>query len=185
MHHDASLSNFNVTQLANKLEHLALATPHNTKVTRPESTVVVDDDFYLREHPDSTDSDSGRPVTSNNSSVYKSFVGDSVESQQLDSLDFSLTHSNGHLNDSCGYVESVHENLASVNLDLVCSDFEDSSHNLATHSFPNNSLSKEKLDESHHSDLNFSTSYQNNSPMDDTVSETKSQVCFLYLYIII
>lgn len=183
--HDASLSGFNVTQLANKLERLALATPHNTKITSPENT-AVEDDFDLRERTDSADSDSGRPVTSNDSSIYRSFIGDSVESQQLDSLDFSSTLCNDHINDSCGYVESIHENLASVNLDLVGSDFEDSSQNLTTHSFSNKSLSGEiLLNKSHHSnsDLNYSASNQNNLLMDDTGSETKCQVCFLTTYI--
>jgi len=183
--HDASLSSFNVTQLANKLERLALATPQNTKITRPEST-AVEDDFGLRERTDSVNSDSCRPVTSNDSSIYRSFVGDSVESQQLDSLDFSSTVCNDHINDSCSYVESMHENLASVNLDLVGSDFEDSSHNLTTHSFSNKSSGEILLNKSYHSnsDLNCSASNRNNSLMDDIGSETKCQVCFLNTYIL-
>jgi len=176
-----SLSGFNVSQLANKLERLALATPQTTKV-RPDST-VIEEDFDYKERPDSADSDSGRPITSNDSSIYRSFVTDSVENQQLDSLDLSSTICHSDVNESSGNIENIHENLASVNLDLVGSDFEDSSHNLVAHSFTNKSFSGETLfDKSNYSntDLNNSKSKQNISLMDDGSigSETKFQVSF-------
>lgn len=143
---------------------MALATPHTTKV-KPEST-VVEEDFDLKERPDSTDSDSGRPVTSNDSSIYRSFVADCVENQQLDSLDFSSTlcHDD-NINESGGNTESVHENLAHVNLDLVGSDFEDSSHNLTTQSFSNKSAEEILLNSPHHS-----------KPMENVESEKKFKV---------
>lgn len=155
---------FNVTQLANKLERLALATPHTTKV-KPDST-VVEEDFDLKERPDSADSDSGRPVTSNDSSIYRSFVVDCVENQQLDSLDFSSTlcHDD-NINDSSGNTESVHENLALINLDLVSSDFEDSSQNLTSQSFSNKSAEGILHNSPHHS-----------KPMENVESEKQFQV---------
>lgn len=163
------MGGFNVSQLANKLERLALATPQVTKV-RPDST-VIEEDFDFKERPDSADSDSGRPVTSNDSSVYRSFIGDSLESQQLDSLGYSSTICNDDTDVSGENIESIHENLALVNLDLVSSDFEDSSHNLTAQSFSNKSLSKETLPNTSNpfdSDLNNSASRQNISLMDDT-----------------
>lgn len=170
---DVSLGGFNVSQLTNKLERLALATPQVSRI-RPDS-VVVEDDFDLKERPDSADSDSGRPVTSNDSSIYRSFITDSVENQQLDSLDFSSTICNEDINDSGSNIESIHENLISVNLDLVSSDFEDSSNNLTLNSFSSKSLSEEI---SHQLNPN-----QNNSPltlnlslMDGLESEKKFQV---------
>lgn len=173
---DVSLGGFNVTQLASKLECLALTTPHATRV-RPDST-VVEEDLDFKERPDSADSDSGRPVTSNDSSIYRSFVADCVENQQLDSLDFSSTICHDDNNESGGNIESVHENLALVNLDLVSSDFEDSSHNFTVQSFSNKS-SEEILHNSSHrsnSDLNNSTPRLNNSQMDNVGSEKKFQV---------
>lgn len=165
-----SLSGFNVSQLANKLERLALATPQTTRI-RPDS-IGIEEDFDLKECPDSADSDSGRPITSNDSSIYRSFVTDSVENQQLDSLDFSSTICNNDINESSGNIESIHENLASVNLDLTSSDFENSSHNLTTYSFPNKSLLEETI-------FNNSEAKQNILQMDDGMgSETKFKVCF-------
>lgn len=177
------MNGFNVTQLANKLERLALATPHCSKTIEPDNA-VIEDDLYLKERPDSADSDSGRPVTSNDSSIYRSFVGDSVENQQLDSLDFSSTICNDDINESSSNIESIHENLASVNLDLVSSDFEDSSHSLIANSFVSKSLSEETLfNKSHHSnsDLNYLTSNQSNLLMDDIESDTKFKVCTLWV----
>lgn len=176
-----SLNGFNVTQLANKLERLALATPHSSKTIEPDNA-VTEDDLYLKERPDSADSDSGRPVTSNDSSIYRSFVGDSVENQQLDSLDFSSTICNDDINESGSNIESIHENLASVNLDLVSSDFEDSSHNLTANLFINKSSEETLFNTLHHSnsDLNYLTSNQNNLLMDDIGSDTKFQVCKLW-----
>jgi len=174
-----SLSGFNVSQLANKLECLALATPRAPRIR--SDSAVIEEDIDLKERPDSADSDSGRPVTSNDSSIYRSFVGDSVENQQLDSLDFSSTICNDDINDSGSNIESIHENLALVNLDLVSSDFEDSSHNLTIHSYSNKSLSEEQLfNKSHQSDqdLNNSAIKQNISLMEGIGSENKFQVCF-------
>lgn len=174
-----SISGFNVTQLANKLERLALATPQTKTTVIPDST-VTEDDFDFKERPDSADSDSGRPVTSNDSSIYRSFIGDTVESQQLDSLDFSSTICNDDLNEPDSNIESIHENLASVNLDLVSSDFEDSSHNLTAQSFPNKSLPEEvsfNISHHSHSDLNNSAPKQNSSLTDGMGSELKYQVC--------
>lgn len=174
---DVSLNGFNVSQLASKLERLALVTPQTTRIRPPDS---VEEDFDFKEHPDSIDSDSGRPVTSNDSSIYRSFITDSVENQQLDSLDFSSTICNNEVNESNDNIKSVHENLASVNLDLVGSDFEDSSHNLTAHSFPNKSLSEETIfNKSSYStpELNNSKLKQHISLMDDVIgSETKFQV---------
>lgn len=168
---DVSLGGFNVSQLTNKLERLALATPQVSRI-RPDST-VIEEDFDLKERPDSADSDSGRPVTSNDSSIYRSFVTDSVENQQLDSLDFSSTICNEDINDSGGNIESIHENLTSVNLDLVSSDFEDSSHNLTLHSFSNKS-SEEKSHQLN-PELNISAQKLNISLMDSIESEKKFQ----------
>lgn len=175
---NVSLSGFNVTQLANELERLALATPQITK-TRPDSAIVTEEEYNEKERPDSADSDSGRPVTSNDSSIYRSFITESVENQQLDSLDFSSTICNEDTSYCGGNSESIHENLISVNLDLVASDFEDSSHNLAVHSLSNKSLSEESLNnKSYHSNpgLENSASIQNISLMDGIESETKFQV---------
>lgn len=174
---DVSLCGFNVSQLANKLEHLALATPQTIR-TKPDST-VIEDDFDYTERPDSADSDSGRPVTSNESSIYRSFVADSVENQQLDSLDFSSTICNDDINYSSSNIESIHEHISSVNLDLVSSDFEDSSQNLTVHSFSNKSLSEETLhNRSYHSnpDLNNTETKQNILLMDSIGSEKQFQV---------
>lgn len=174
---DVSLRGFNVSQLANKLERLALATPQTIR-NQPDST-VIEEDFDFKERPDSADSDSGRPLTSNDSSIYRSFVTDSVEHQQLDSLDFSSTICNDEINYSGGNIESIHEHLSSVNLDLVSSDFEDSSHNLTIHSFSNKSLSEETLDNRLYNlnpDFNNSETNQNNLLMDSIGSETKLQV---------
>lgn len=170
-----SLGGFNVSQLANKLERLALTTPQTTRI-RPDST-VIDEDFDYKERPDSADSDSGRPVTSNDSSVYRSFVAESVENQQLDNLDFSSTLCNDDINGSAesgGNIDSVHENLVSVDLDLVSSDFEDSLHNFSTHSFYNKSLLEETS--LHKSNPDNSRSSKNISLMDGIGSETKFQV---------
>lgn len=166
---DVSLSGFNVSQLTNKLERLALATPQVSRI-RPDST-VFEEDFDLKERPDSADSDSGRPVTSNDSSIYRSFVTDSVENQQLDSLDFSSTICNEDINDSGGNIESIHEHLTSVNLDLVSSDFEDSSHIL--HSFSNKS--SEEISHQLNPDFNNSVQTQNILLMDGLESENKFQ----------
>lgn len=174
---DVSLGGFNVSQLANKLENLALATPHASKI-RPDS-LTTEEDFDLRERPDSTDSDSGRPVTSNDSSIYRSFVAESVENQQLDSLDFSSTICNDDINEPGKNIESMHESLASVNLDLVGSDFEDSSHNLTAFSLSNKSVLEETfLNKSRNTnpDLNHSALRQNISLMDGTETNTKNQV---------
>ncbi|CAI6366001.1 unnamed protein product [Macrosiphum euphorbiae] len=164
---DVSLGGFNVSQLTNKLERLALATPQVSKI-RPDS-IVIEDDFDLKERPDSADSDSGRPVTSNDSSIYRSFVTDSVENQQLDSLDFSSTICNEDINDSGSNIESIHENLTSVNLDLVSSDFEDSSHNITLHSFSNKS--SEEISHQLNPDLINSAQKLNISLMDGIGSE--------------
>lgn len=166
------MSGFNVSQLTNKLERLALATPQVSRI-RPDSA-VIEEDFDLKERPDSADSDSGRPVTSNDSSIYRSFVTDSVENQQLDSLDFSSTICNEDINHSGSNVESIHENLTSVNLDLVSSDFEDSPHNLNQISFSNKS--SEEISHQIILDLNNSAQTQNNSLMDGLGSEKKFQV---------
>ncbi|XP_022179978.1 dentin sialophosphoprotein-like isoform X1 [Myzus persicae] len=168
---DVSLGGFNVSQLTNKLERLALATPQVSRI-RPDS-IVIEEDFDLKERPDSADSDSGRPVTSNDSSIYRSFVTDSVENQQLDSLDFSSTICNEDINDSGSNIESIHENLTSVNLDLVSSDFEDSSHNLTPHSFSNKS--SEDISHQLNPDLNNSAQKLNILLMDGLESETKFQ----------
>jgi hypothetical protein len=167
-----SLGGFNVSQLTNKLERLALATPQVSRI-RPDST-VFEEDFDLKERPDSADSDSGRPVTSNDSSIYRSFVTDSVENQQLDSLDFSSTICNEDINDSGGNIESIHEHLNSVNLDLVSSDFEDSSHHLTLHSFSNKS--SEELSHQLNPDFNDSAQTQNILLMDGLGSEKKFPV---------
>ncbi|KAL4098728.1 hypothetical protein QTP88_023271 [Uroleucon formosanum] len=167
---DVSLGGFNVSQLTNKLERLALATPQVSR-TRPDS-IVIEDDFDLKERPDSADSDSGRPVTSNDSSIYRSFVTDSVENQQLDSLDFSSTICNEDINDSGSNIESIHENLTSVNLDLVTSDFEDSSQNITLHSFSNKS--SEEISQLN-PDLNNSAPKLNILLMDGIGSEKKFQ----------
>lgn len=174
-----SLKNFDVSQLAHKLESLALATPQTTKV-RPDSA-LIEEDFDFKERPDSADSDSGRPVTSNDSSIYKSFIGDSVENQQLDSLDFSSTLCNDDINESGDNIESMHESLASVNLDLVSFDFEDSSHNITVQSFSNKSSEEIIQNTSNNSNLNSnnSTPKQKNSLMDGIESETKCQVKYI------
>ncbi|XP_026809294.1 transforming acidic coiled-coil-containing protein 1-like isoform X2 [Rhopalosiphum maidis] len=151
---DVSLGGFNVSQLTNKLERLALATPQVSRI-RPDST-VFEEDFDLKERPDSADSDS-----------------DSVENQQLDSLDFSSTICNEDINDSGGNIESIHEHLNSVNLDLVSSDFEDSSHNLTLHSFSNKS--SEELSHQLNPDFNDSAQTQNILLMDGLGSEKKFQ----------
>ncbi|XP_022179979.1 spindle pole body component 110-like isoform X2 [Myzus persicae] len=151
---DVSLGGFNVSQLTNKLERLALATPQVSRI-RPDS-IVIEEDFDLKERPDSADSDS-----------------DSVENQQLDSLDFSSTICNEDINDSGSNIESIHENLTSVNLDLVSSDFEDSSHNLTPHSFSNKS--SEDISHQLNPDLNNSAQKLNILLMDGLESETKFQ----------
>jgi hypothetical protein len=176
-----SLNNFDVSQLAHKLESLALATPQTTRI-RPDSA-LIEDEFDFKERPDSADSDSGRPVTSNDSSIYRSFIGDSVENQQLDSLDFSSTLCNDDINESGGNIESMHESLASVNLDLVSFDFEDSSHNITVQSVSNKS-SEDIQNISNNSNLNSnnSTPKQINSLMDGIESETKCQVKYMFLH---
>lgn len=180
---DVSLCGFNVSQLANKLERLALATPQTIRV-QPDST-VIEDDFDFKERPDSADSDSGRPVTSNDSSIYRSFITDSVEHQQLDSLDFSSTICNDEISYSGSNIESIHEQISSVNLDLISSDFDDSTHNLTVHSYSNKSLSEETLDNtSYQLNLNNSKTNQNTLLMDSIGSETKLQVLIKYFKII-
>lgn len=169
---DVTLGGFNVSQLANKLERLALATPQTTRI-KPDNP-VIEEDLDFNERPESVDSDSGRPVTSNDSSIYRSFIGDSVENQQLDSLEFSSTICNDDINESGGNIESIHENLSSVNLDLVSSDFEDSAQNLTVHS--HKSLSEETLQNHSHLDFNNLTR-ENISLMDSIGSDTKFKVC--------
>lgn len=171
-----SINSFDVSQLAHKLESLALVTPQTTRI-RPDST-VIEEDFDFKERPDSADSDSGRPVTSNDSSIYRSFIGDSVENQQLDSLDFSSTLCNDDINESGDNIESMHESLTSVNLDLVNFDFEDSPHSITVQSFSNKSSEEIFQDISYNSNQNSenSTPQQLNSLMDGIESETKFQV---------
>lgn len=174
---DVSLGGFNVSQLANKLERLALATPQNTKIRSDIS--IVEEDFDFKERPDSADSDSGRPVTSNDSSIYRSFIVDSVENQQLDSLEFASTICNDDINESGSNIEeSIHENLSSVNLDLIGSDFEDSTQNLTLHSLSHKLLSEETLqNKSYLSNSDFNNlSRVNISLMDSIGSETQFQV---------
>ncbi|VVC30586.1 Hypothetical protein CINCED_3A013613 [Cinara cedri] len=172
---DVSLGNFNVSQLANKLEQLALATPQTTRI-KPDN-FIIEEDLDFKERPDSADSDSGRPVTSNDSSIYRSFIVDSVENQQLDSLEFSSTICNDDVNESGHNIESVHENLSSVNLDLVSSDFEDSTQNLTVHSLSHKSSSEETLqNKSYHSNSEFNNlTRENISLMDSIGSETQFQ----------
>lgn len=173
---DVPINNFDVSQLAHKLESLALITPQTTRI-RPDSA-VIEEDFDYKERPDSADSDSGRPVTSNDSSIYRSFVGDSVENQQLDSLDFSSTLCNDEINESGDNIESMHESLASVNLDLVSFDFEDSSHNITVQSLSNKSTEEifQNISNTPNLNSNNSTPKQINSLMDGIESETKFQV---------
>lgn len=174
---DVSLGGFSISQLANKLECLAFITPHTPKI-RPKSS-ITEKDSDLKESPNSTDSDSGRTLTSNDSSIYWSFVTESVENQQLDSLDFLSTVCNDEINKSGCNIDSMHENLALVTLDLVGSDFEDSSHSLTTYSLSNKSLSEKTfLNKSHNfnPDLNHLALKQNISTVDGIETDIKVQV---------
>ncbi|XP_050420122.1 transforming acidic coiled-coil-containing protein 1-like isoform X2 [Adelges cooleyi] len=164
---DISLAGFNVSQLANKLERLALATPQTIK-KKPEN-IVIEEDFDSKERPGSADSDSGKPVTSNNSSIYRSFVADSVENQELE---LSVTSGYENTNENCNNIELFHENLASVNLDLVSSDFDESNHFINTSQLSNHSLLENTLNKS--SDSN-SLSFRKNTSMDGLEAEIKLQ----------
>ncbi|XP_050520392.1 uncharacterized protein LOC126893892 [Daktulosphaira vitifoliae] len=157
---DISLADFNVSQLANKLESLALATPQTIK-TKPANT-VFEKEFDLKDRSDSTDSESGRPLISNNSSIYRSFIADSVENLELE-LSSTLCHD--ELNKNCSNIESFHETLSSVNLDLVSSEFDDS-QNLLHQSTLDNTINISDY-------KNLET--KNNSSMDGLEAEIKLQ----------